>query len=205
MSDTSPDSRSILNNSNDCQGTKHSKSSHTSNILVLNLSGMSSTSEDSIKSLFSDPGSNRIDRSSEGDMEKNYCSSVSSVVENVERATGRHDITIDATDDVCSSAKVIQNVKVVQNKIIGVKNIGQNPISKTKVNDVTVYPQELSSFSQCLCFTSNRSNRLKLLRDKAIWRSFGLLCGWLFTILFVFCYHHIFPSLAFQRILLSFS
>ena len=50
--------------------------------------------------------------------------SVSSVVENVEKATGRYIITIDATDDVGS------NVNVVRNKKVGVKNFGQNLVSK---------------------------------------------------------------------------
>ena len=94
----------------------------------------------------------------------------------------------------------VYNVTDVQN------NVGVVDFSEClSTNDVTVYPQEISSFSNCLYFISHRSKRLKLLRDTAIWRSVGLLCGWLFTILFVFCYHHIFPSLAFQRILLSFS
>ena len=53
-----------------------------------------------IKPIFSkfitvDPGSERFNRGSEGDVERNCCLSVSNVVENVERATGRNVITID--------------------------------------------------------------------------------------------------------------
>ena len=162
--------------------------SNKKSVSYSDMNDMSSKSE-IFEPLFSkliDPGSERFDRSSEGDVENNYYLSISSAVKNIERATGRNVITIDATCNVGSNANFMQNANVVQNRIVSVENLGQNPALKTKVNDVTVYPQELSSLSQCLYFTSTRSNRLKLLRDTAIWRSIGLLCGWLFTLLFMY-------------------
>ena len=95
---------------------------------------------------------------------------------------GRNIIDVHDAENTETDAIDAVYVSDVQNNV-GVVNSSDGLITKI---DVTVYPQDLSSFSQCLYFTSTRSNRLKLLRDTAIWRSIGLLCGWLFTVLFVF-------------------
>ena len=54
------------------------------------------------------------------------------------------------------------------------------------VLDVTILPENISSYSQCLYFTSARSTRLGLLRGAAIWRAIRLLGGWIMVFLFVF-------------------
>ena len=69
-----------------------------------------------------------------------------------------------------------------QSKIVC--NSGASSMNNNNAIDVTVLPENLSSYSHCLHFTSARMNRLRLLRDAAVWRAVGLFCGWLLVTLF---------------------
>ena len=53
-------------------------------------------------------------------------------------------------------------------------------------DDVTILPEGLTSFSHCLHLVSARSERLRCLRNTAIWRSIKMLASWVCVILFVF-------------------
>ena len=74
---------------------------------------------------------------------------ITNVVDNSD-VIGRNVIGLDDAD----SSDVIRNDVAVQNKAVGVENSSQNPITNNEVYNVTVYPQELKSYSQCLYFTS---------------------------------------------------
>ena len=71
--------------------------------------------------------------------------------------------------------------------------------SDCNVDDVTVLPKELSSYSHCICFTSARRNRLKHLCTIASWRAIKLMGGWIMVILLVFWLASIFSLSTFPE------
>ena len=114
----------------------------------------------------------------------------------------------------CFSDTVINDIDVVkdivENDDIAVDSAIEMPSSSnvksySDVYDVTVLPEELSSYSHCLYFMSARRNRLRLLRDAAIWRAIKLLGGWIMVFLFVFWLSSIFTLTLFLITPLSFS
>ena len=90
---------------------------------------------------------------------------------------------INRRDLSLSFTKFVVDVYITQGKIVKEDSANE----KSKINmDVFILPENILSYSHCLYFTSARSNRLRLLREAAVWRTLGLICGWIMTILFVF-------------------
>ena len=66
-----------------------------------------------------------------------------------------------------------------------VDTLKDNISDTDNVNDVTILPENILSFSHCLRFTSKRTERLKSVRETAQWRAIKLCASWICIILFV--------------------
>ena len=88
---------------------------------------------------------------------------------------------------------VIVDDDEIRNYSVSNSMIGHN-VNTNDSGDVTILPEALKSFPHCLHLVAARSERLKILRNTAIWRSIKLSAAWICVILFVFWLSSIFFS-----------